>query len=256
MGDQRPPGSLRADLSVRSSDALEGRDQARRKAGQWHVGGVAVMAVGVALATAFGLAAGSALRQGGSPDFFLLLGFSLGVVLLGATPMCKSRYRDWQRRLDDAEFEVDVERLDRAPTEAKADRLWRMNQRQILRYHEANLQQNAWALAVGIGCVLAGLLVVIVTMTLIARNQIKEPEITAIMGGIGAVLTNLVGAVSLRMYSRSVENLESFHDKLVGTQRLTMANVVAAQVEPDARRSETFAELATQIGISAAKESV
>lgn len=247
-GDETPRSNLHALLAVRSSDALEHRNLARRKSGQWHAGGVTSIVFGAALVLVFGILSGMAFPE--LPGAAHLFWLTVGLALLGAAPMSKSRYRDWQRRLDDAEFEVDVERLERAPTEAKADRLWRMNQRQILRYHEANLQQNAWALAVGVGCVIGGVVIVILTMTLVGNDRVSEPILTSIMGGVGAVLTNFVGAISLRMYSKSVENLESFHDKLVGTQRLTMANVVAAQVEPESLRSQTFADLARGIGES------
>ena len=243
-----PPERLVADLEVQQSAALVHLSLTRRKAAIHHGLFVASVSLGVALTAVAVVLVIIQFRQGESLSFRTWLALVVGAAGLCSAPTFKSRFRDWQRRQDDAEFEVDIDRLDRAPTEAKADRLWRMNQRQLIRYHEANLQHSAWALVVGVGCVAAGIAIACSTMFLLLEVENEAVQrLVAGVGGIGTVLTSFVGAIALRMQASSAANLDSFHHKLVHAQRLALANVIAAQVEDDARREETYSKIANAI---------
>jgi hypothetical protein len=117
-----------------------------------------------------------------------------------------------------------------------------MNQRQLRRYHEANLQQNAWVMATGISCILLGIGVVVLTLLLLRFNS--PPYATVITGCVGTILTNFVAAIFLKMHAGTASNLVDFHNRLVTAQRLFLANMIASQIDPAEKRSEVYAKLA------------
>lgn len=215
----------------------------RRKVGQYHGLFVVFLGLGFVL---LGAGVSTGFQTGGTESLWFLLLLIAGSLCLVLTPAWKSRYRDWCNRLDDAEFEAEVLNLERSDPEAKADRLWRMNASQLGRYHEMNLQQNAWIFALAIGCIALGATVVLYTLWLFGNTEITggESVVTAVVAGIGSILTNFVAVIFLRLHSSSSKNLARFHEKLAGSQRLLLSNVIASQIVPEDQRWVTYAELA------------
>lgn len=179
---------------------------------------------------------------------WLILGIATSAPAAGglvAVPPLKARIRSHEARLLDLTFERDVLYLEPTNSEIRADKLLRMNQQQLRRYYEMNLQQNAWVFIVGLACLSLGIGVIIGTFYMVntARDHVTEQAIIAAVGGVGSILTNFVAAVYLKIHAASARSVSEFHATLVRMQQVFLANLIAASVSPDTHRSETFAKL-------------
>jgi|SRR6266852_8815743 len=76
---------------------------------------------------------------------------------------------------------------------------------------------------------------------------LAEKIIVACIGGVGAILTNFIAAIYLRMHSTASESLNVFHSKLVESQELLLSNLLASGIEDDQKRWDTLAEISKNI---------
>jgi Na+/melibiose symporter-like transporter len=175
-----------------------------------------------------------------------VLGLMISSAALSAVPSLKARIRLHEAHILDHQFERDI--LIQAPTtsEIRADKLLRMNQQQLRRYYEMNLQQNTWVFVVGLGCLVLGVGVIAVTFYMLAQvrgDHASEQAVIAVVGGLGAILSNFVAAIYLRIHALNAQSTSEFHTTLVQMQQIFLANLIAASVSPADSRSQTFAKL-------------
>ena len=71
--------------------------------------------------------------------------------------------------------------------------------------------------------------------------------IVAVVGAVGTILVNYVAAIFLKMHTAAATALGEFHERLVGTHRLFLANVLASRISDDTKRQDTLADLAKAI---------
>ncbi|MBY9086169.1 hypothetical protein KIH86_18325, partial [Paenibacillus sp. HN-1] len=92
---------------------------------------------------------------------------------------------------------------------------------------------------------LAGMIIVIVTITLIVNSSERDNNlIIALTGGTTGILTNFVGVVFLKMYSETVRSLNIFHNRLVTTHHLHFSNFLISKIYDRDLREQTWAKLA------------
>jgi len=106
-----------------------------------------------------------------------------------------------------------------------------------------------WLFAVGVVCIVLGAAVVALTFYWVTNmtNGVQEKIIVASLGGIGAILTNFIAAIYLKMHSTASESLNVFHSKLVESQELLLSNLLASRIEDDSKRWDTLSAIATSI---------
>jgi hypothetical protein len=190
----------------------------------------------------------------GSLGVALLCG-ALGFVVIAVYYNGKAR-RD-EQDLSDLQFEHDLLRYKVEPFESRAEKLLSVNQVQLRRYYDLNLQQARAVFVVGIGCIAAGLVVIGVTFWIVwtisttTTTNVAEKEhtqtIVALVGAVGTVLTNFVAALYFRMHHLIGKSLVEFHGKLAGTHDLFFANVLASSIKDKTERSQTLVKLAVAI---------
>lgn len=168
---------------------------------------------------------------------------------LVTVPSLKARIRSYEARHLDLTFERDVLILAPSTTEIRADKLLRMNQQQLRRYYEMNLQQNTWVFVVGLACLGLGVGVIVGTFYLLHESHGHEAEQTIIasVGVVGTVLSNFVAVVYLKIHATNAQSVSEFHMTLVRMQQVFLANLIAASVSPDESRSQTFAKLSLEM---------
>lgn len=194
------------------------------------------------LITAMGLLLGQAVGEKSisSPSFRVasLLLFAFAGMLTSFVPIWKARLRILEGQITDLEFEQEILEYSPSKEETRADKLLRMNQVQLRRYHEMNLQQSMWIFFIGVSCLVVGVVIIGVTMYLVREAREKEHEqiIVAIVGAIGGILANFIAAIYLQMHASAAKNLNQFHSTLVATQQLFLANLIASRIEPDDKR--------------------
>lgn len=186
------------------------------------------------------------------------LGMALVVTALGLVTISlyySRKVRQCEQHLTDLQFEQDLLRHAVKPFQTRAEKLLSVNQIQLRRYYELNLEQAKAVFFVGIGCIAAGLLIVAVTFWLIfwlggqtdRQNAIYTQAIVAVLGALGSVLTNFVAYTYLKIHGSISNSLMAFHNQLAAIHDLFFANVLAASVEPEAKRAETLMRMASAI---------
>jgi hypothetical protein len=160
----------------------------------------------------------------------------------------RAKLRDLDNDLGQIEFQIDLFSHKLSEEELKAEKLLRLNDFQLRRYYDLNLNQNRWVFKLGIGCIAAGVFILAVTLYVL-RYMTPEPLqiVTAVLGGVGAVLTNYVAAIYLKMSASASDSLASFHGRLVETHQLMLANLLISRIEDPILRWDTLSKLAIKI---------
>ena len=130
------------------------------------------------------------------------------VVPIAMLPGLRSNVRDMDNELEQVDFQIDLFSYEVTKRETRAEKLLRLNDIQLRRYYNLNLSQNRWVFLLGIACIGMGATIIGITMYIMLRlptNEEASKVITAILGGVGAILTNFVGAIYLNMNKSSSE---------------------------------------------------
>jgi Cyanobacterial TRADD-N associated 2-Transmembrane domain len=219
----------------------------------------AVWLVAAVVVAAFGNFLKVSGAQGADPSGAFRLGhgsLGSGLIVTALGLFVISRYysrkvRRSEQEMIDLQFEQDLLRHSVKPFQTRAEKLLSVNQIQLRRYYELNLEQAKAVFFVGIACIGAGLAVVGVTFWFVfwlgqrdqQQNAIYTQAIVAILGAIGSMLTNFVAFTYLRIHRSISENLMAFHKQLAAIHDLYFANVLAASVESKEKRAEVLMQL-------------
>jgi len=152
----------------------------------------------------------------------------------------------------DIEDEIDLRQMKSASLEQKAHKLLRIQQSQLTRYLDVILQQSRGIFVVGIAAMLVGVGVVVFT---IWQTKSMGPDvdnwqkaIVAVVGSVGAILTNYIAAIYLKMFSDIGGAIQKSVGSLSQSNNINFANVLAANITSEDARNETLKEIA--VGIS------
>ena len=180
-----------------------------------------------------------------------LLAFAIlyGLAPLAMLPSYHFRLRDVETDLQDIDFRIDLLSYEVSKRETRAEKILRLNDIQLRRYYDLNLGQNRWVFALGMMCIILGVTIIGVTLYLVIRvaSSDRVQIITAVLGGVGALLTNFVAAIYLKMNTSATENLAAFHSRLVETHQLLFGNLLASRIDDDNKRWDTLAALSLRI---------
>jgi hypothetical protein len=182
-----------------------------------------------------------------NPTFLAVLMYLF--IPLSMIPGMRMRLREIEGDIQEIDYQIDLDRFGVNNNESRAEKVLRINELQLRRYYDLNLSQNLWVLWLGIVCIFLGVAVIATALylTLKVATNSQARVITAVLGGVGAILSNAVAAIYLKMNASASESLTEFHGKLVDTNRLLLANLFAARIEDSERRSATLSSLAVAI---------
>ncbi len=190
-------------------------------------------------------------RSSPTPSRLLALPI-IAIFLLLLWKIFRAQLRDADADIQELDFQIDLQRFKVSTGESRAEKILRINDFQLRRYYDLNLSQNFWVFSLGILCILLGVGVIASTLYLVLHvaATLQAQVVTAILGGTGALFTNIIAAIYLKMNTSASDNLAAFHGKLVETNRLLLANVLASRIEDPEKRGSTLADLA--IGLTTA----
>lgn len=135
--------------------------------------------------------------------------------------------------------------------EAKAEKQFQLNQRELKRYYDLNLSQTKFLSHLGIGLMLFG--VVVISGTIYFYIDSNGSSVTLLLtGSISGVLVNFLGAMFISSYTKTFEAAVKFHSKLANSNNLLLANAIASKIKDESLRNQTLSEVAKNI--SATKE--
>jgi hypothetical protein len=194
---------------------------------------------------------GNIERHGVRSDFVYLWvasGFGYAVMFFAMAGAVNVRRAELD--VKEVEDELDLRQMKSASLEQKAHKLLRIQQGQLSRYLEVILQQSRSIFAVGIGAMLVGVGVVVYTIWQ-TKNVPGDADpiqkaIVAIVGTIGAILTNYVAAIYLKMFSDIGGAVQKSVSSLSQSTNVNFANVLVAYMSPE-KRDEALKEIAVNI---------
>jgi uncharacterized membrane protein YdbT with pleckstrin-like domain len=151
----------------------------------------------------------------------------------------------------DLEDEIDLRQMGSASLEQKAHKLLKIQQNQLSRYLEVILQQSRGIFLVGIAAMAVGVGIVLFTIWLtktMGVNETWEKIIVAVLGAIGAILSNYVASIFLKMFSDIGVAVQKSVSSLSQSNSVNFANVLVSNITSEEVRNETLKEIA--LGIS------
>ena len=162
-------------------------------------------------------------------------------------------HRDEERRSCDnlkrLEFECDLLQLQPDGDECRAEKMLGNNDSQLRSYYELNLAQCSKIFWVGILCLCGGIGVIAATLQAVkmSPDDGHTQIIIGVVGAVGSLLINFVAAIFLKMHSEILLILKEFQSKLVDTQELYLANVLASRINVETARVDTLKVLSLAI---------
>lgn len=156
------------------------------------------------------------------------------------------------------ENELELLSIGRQSVEQGAYRIFKLHQLELKKYYDQTLSQARTVFVVGIGCILMGFAVIAGALYVIGyrveEGETSEKLILAAVGSVGAILSNFVAAMYLKMQADSVRSLTEFHSRLVMTHHLHFGNFLAANIRDEDLREATLGAMAAAMATRSAGE--
>ncbi|PHD55081.1 hypothetical protein COF61_29980 [Bacillus toyonensis] len=156
--------------------------------------------------------------------------------------------------LQEIENELDLLSISHSSLEERSEKLFKHHHLELKRYYDENLKQSSWIFVVGIACILIGFAIIGITLYFLIANSSNELEnkiIVASVGAIGAILSNFIAVIYLKMHSETVKALTEFHNRFVNTHHFYFSNFLLSKIQNEDKREDALVELALKInGIS------
>lgn len=174
----------------------------------------------------------------------------LGFILLGWAISRIASGRSARQEVERLEIEAELLPVKYRQEVQRSRKLLLINQNSLTRYYQNNRFNNRVSVLVAVFCVVAGLGFSIwaISEIVAADTNAQGKLLAAGVGAANAVMINVVAAVVLRLQSTVSANVSAFHDRLVHSHDILLANVIASEIDDDIVRRETLAAIAKTIG--------
>lgn len=147
-------------------------------------------------------------------------------------------------RREEKEFsEIDPEK--RA---LRAEKMFRMNQKELMRYYDMNLAQTKFLSGLGIMMIIFGILIVGVTLYMYTSFEMDKTLL--IIGSLSGIVVDFIGAIFILMYTKNIEAAIKFHVKFAESNNLLLVNSIANKIEDSKLRENTLSEISVNIILS------
>lgn len=148
---------------------------------------------------------------------------------------------DEDARREEKEFsEIDPEK--RA---LRAEKMFRMNQKELMRYYDMNLAQTKFLSGLGIMMIIFGIL--IVAASLYMYISLASDRVLLYVGSLSGIVVDFIGAIFIKMYTKNIEAAVKFHAKFAESNNLLLANSIASKIDDDKIRENTLSEISKSI---------
>lgn len=160
----------------------------------------------------------------------------------------KEAKRIEQFEADARNEEKELAEIDPSKKALRAEKMFKMNQKELMRYYDMNLAQTKFLSGLGIMMVIFG--VIIVITSLIMYVVLETDRILLFVGNISGVIVNFIGAIFIKMYTKNVAAAVKFHARFAESNNLLLANSIANNIENEDLREQTLSELSKNIILS------
>ncbi|TKH47381.1 hypothetical protein FC698_15790 [Bacillus cereus] len=170
-------------------------------------------------------------------------------IMFGIVPIIR-RPSEHTIELQEIENELDLLSISHSSLEERSEKLFKHHHFELKRYYDENLKQSSWIFIVGIVCIVIGFAIIGLTLYfLIANlsNEIENKVIVASVGAIGAILSNFIAVIYLKMHAEIVKALNEFHNRFVNTHHFYFSNFLLSKIQNKDKRENALVELALKI---------
>jgi MFS family permease len=143
--------------------------------------------------------------------------------------------------------EQEFSEIDPSKRALRAEKMFKMNQKALMRYYDMNLAQTKFLTVLGILLILLGIAIVAVSLWLYAFMNVDK--ILLVVGNVSGIIVDCVGALFIKMYTQNVEAAVKFHAKFAESNNLLLANSIANKIENEQLREQTLSEISKGIAI-------
>lgn len=144
--------------------------------------------------------------------------------------------------------EKEFSQIDPEKRALRAEKMFRMNQKELMRYYDMNLAQTKFLSGLGIMMIIFG--IVIVGITLYMYMSIETDKVLLVVGSLSGIVVDFIGAVFIKMYTKNIEAAVKFHAKFAESNNLLLANSIANKIEDVKIRETTLSEISKNIILS------
>lgn len=152
---------------------------------------------------------------------------------------------------DAREEEKEFSEIDPSKRALRAEKMFKMNQKELMRYYDMNLAQTKFLSGLGIMMIIFGILIVVASLIMYIYTE--ADKVLLLVGNISGIIVDFVGAVFIKMYTQNVEAAVRFHAKFAESNNLLLANSIANKIENEELREKTLSEIAKDIIMSNTK---
>lgn len=184
--------------------------------------------------------------------FGKILFFLVSLFLLVCCMVSLSSFFDWKtakkiEKLEDEARKEEKEFSEIAPDKRalRAEKLFKLNQKELMRYYDMNIAQTKFLSGLGIIMILFGILIIIASLVIYV--VLKLDIVLLIVGNCSGIIIDFVGAIFIRMYTQNIKAAVKFHSKFAESNHLLLANSIANKIENEELREQTLSDIAKEI---------
>lgn len=187
-------------------------------------------------------------------DFLIgkILVYMAALVAFIALLVGVSCYFDWKEAKKIETLEEDARKeekefseIDPSKRELRAEKMFKMNQKELMRYYDMNLAQTKFLSGLGIIMIIFGMFIVVVTLILYILLELDK--VLLLVGSISGIIVDFVGAIFIKMYTENIKAAVKFHEKFAESNNLLLANSIANKIENEGLREKTLSEISKEI---------
>lgn len=127
----------------------------------------------------------------------------------------------------------------------RAEKMFRMNQKELMRYYDMNLAQTKFLSGLGIMMIVVGVLIVMASLYMYI--SLGTDKMLLSVGSLSGIVVDFIGAIFIKMYTKNIEAAVKFHAKFAESNNLLLANSIAHKIDDNILRETTLSEIAKYI---------
>lgn len=187
--------------------------------------------------------------------FFKSTIYYICLVITFAGIICKLSDLNKNRRLKiDSNFELNIiqddiflEEIRGLTYEEKALKQLYKRQVDIERYHSLNLSHTKIIFGIGVFIIFIGIVIIACTIVSVFFYTESVQVIMIVSGFVGGLLIDVIGAIFILMYSKTIESAQAYQNSMVETMNTYIGNFLLSQINNDMLREEALSILAQEL---------
>lgn len=141
--------------------------------------------------------------------------------------------------------EKEFSQIDPEKRALRAEKMFRMNQKELMRYYDMNLTQTKFLSGLGIMMIIFGILIVVASLYM--YTSLDSDKVLLLVGSLSGMVADFIGAIFIKMYTKNIEAAVKFHAKFAESNNLLLANSIANKIDDDKLREDTLSEISKNI---------